>query len=280
MNFMVCSNYKKKIRLSGLHEVKKILRVSGLNTVCEEARCPNIDECFSRKTATFMIMGSICTRACRFCNVTHGKPLALDENEPVRLAETACSMGLKHVVVTSVTRDDLLDGGAEHFSKTILEIRSAQPSVSIEVLTPDFKGDTKFIDIVLKAKPDIFNHNIETVKRLSKDIRPQADYERSLSVLKYASLRGFVVKSGFMLGLGEEEEEIHLTMKDLKDSGVSILTVGQYFNPSGGSWPVKKYYDETFFNKLKDYGKALGFNYVFSGIYVRSSYMAEEVFKR
>jgi len=277
---MVCGNYKKKIRLSGLHEVKKILRGSGLNTVCEEARCPNIDECFSKKTATFMIMGDICTRACRFCNVTNGNPSALDKEEPQRLAETARSMGLRHVVVTSVTRDDLLDGGSEHFSKTILEVKKALPTVSIEVLTPDFKGDTACIDIVLKAKPDIFNHNIETVKSLSKEIRPQADYERSLFVLKYASSRGSVVKSGFMLGLGEEEEEIYQTMKHLKEAGVSILTVGQYFNPSGVSWPVKKYYDETFFNKLKEHGKALGFNYVFSGIYVRSSYMAEEVFKR
>ncbi|MCX6113098.1 MAG: lipoyl synthase [Proteobacteria bacterium] len=258
MSFMTCSNYKKKIRLSGLHEVKKILRGSGLHTVCEEARCPNIDECFSKKTATFMIMGDVCTRACRFCNVTHGKPMVLDKNEPIRIAEAASSMGLKHVVITSVTRDDILDGGAEHFYKTITETRKALPSVSIEVLTPDFKGNTECIDIVLKAKPDVFNHNIETVKRLSKDIRPQADYERSLSVLKHASSGGFIVKSGFMLGLGEENDEIYQTMKDLRDAGVSILTVGQYFNPSGKSWSVKKYYEEDFFNKLKDYGKMLG----------------------
>ena len=280
MSLMACTNYKRKIRLSGLHEVKKILRGSGLHTVCEEARCPNIDECFSKRTATFMIMGDVCTRACRFCNVTHGNPLPLDDNEPFRIAEAVRSMGLRHVVITSVTRDDLMDGGAEHFSRTIIETRKATLSASIEVLTPDFKGETDLVDVVLKARPDIFNHNIETVNRLSKDIRPQADYQRSLSVLKHASSMAAVVKSGFMLGLGEEQEEIHQTMKDLRAAGVSILTVGQYFNPSGMSWPVKKYYEQTMFDELKEQGLALGFNYVFSGIYVRSSYLAEEVFKR
>ncbi|MEI6079696.1 MAG: lipoyl synthase [bacterium] len=277
---MDCSNYKKKIRLSGLHEVKKILRSSELHTVCEEARCPNIDECFSKKTATFMIMGDTCTRACRFCNVSHGKPKALDDTEPKRIASTAKAMGLKYVVVTSVTRDDVKDGGALHFAETIKEIRKELPSASIEVLTSDLNGKTENIDVVLNARPDVFNHNIETVERLSKDIRPQADYQRSLSVLKYAASKGAMVKSGFMLGLGEEEEEIHKTMQDLKDAGVKILTIGQYFNPKDSSWPVKKYYKEDFFNKLRAYGLELGFNYVFSGIYVRSSYMAEEVFKR
>ena len=273
-------HYKKKIRLSGLHDLKKILRSSCLNTVCEEARCPNIDECFSKRTATFMIMGNTCTRSCRFCNVTNGKPSVLDNNEPERLAQTVKSMDLKHVVITSVTRDDLNDGGAEHFAKTIRAIRTLLPSVSIEVLTPDFKGRFDLVDIVLDAKPNVFNHNIETVRSLSKKVRPQAEYAQSLSILRHASSKGFLVKSGFMLGLGETEKGIHQTMKDLKRSGVGILTVGQYFNPKESSWPVKKYYDQDFFNLLKERGLALGFNYVFSGIYVRSSYMAEEVFKR
>ena len=274
--------YKKKIRLSGLHEVKKILRSSGLNTVCEEAKCPNIDECFSKRTATFMIMGDVCTRNCRFCNIKHGKPLELDENEPERVAGTALAMGLKYVVITSVTRDDLFDGGAGHFADTISETRKILPDIPIEVLTPDFKGNTRDIDTVLSARPNVFNHNIETVERLSKDIRPQADYQRSLDVLRYAASKGAVVKSGFMLGLGEKEEEIHQTMKDLKNAGVKILTMGQYFNPKGkgGSWPVKKYYEQAFFDELARRGEELGFNYVFSGIYVRSSYMAEEVFAR
>jgi lipoyl synthase len=274
--------YKKKIRLSGLHEVKKILRSSGLHTVCEEAKCPNIDECFSKKTATFMIMGDVCTRNCRFCNIKHGKPVELDENEPKRVAETVLSMGLKYVVITSVTRDDLPDGGAGHFADTIKEIRKILPNVPIEVLTPDFNGKTNDIDTVLSAKPNVFNHNIETVERSSKDIRPQASYQRSLAVLKYAASKGGVVKSGFMLGLGENEEEIYQTMKDLKGAGVNILTIGQYFSPKGkgGSWPVKKYYEQPFFDELAKRGAELGFNYVFSGIYVRSSYMAEEVFAR
>jgi lipoic acid synthetase len=274
--------YKKKIRLSGLHEVKKILRSSAIHTVCEEAKCPNIDECFSKKTATFMIMGDVCTRDCKFCNVKHGRPVELDSNEPERVAQTALAMGLKYVVVTSVTRDDLSDGGAGHFADTINEIRKSLPNASIEVLTPDFSGSTESIDAVLSASPDVFNHNIETVKRLSKDIRPQAGYQRSLDVLKYAASKGAVVKSGFMLGLGENEEEIYQTMKDLKNAGVGILTIGQYFNPKrkGGSWPVKKYYEQAFFDELAKRGTELGFNYVFSGIYVRSSYMAEEVFAR
>ncbi|MEI6092751.1 MAG: lipoyl synthase [bacterium] len=273
-------HYKKKIRLSGLHEVKKILRSSGLHTVCEEARCPNIDECFSKRTATFMIMGDVCTRLCRFCNVSNGKPSELDNSEPERLAQTAKSMNLRHVVITSVTRDDLVDGGAGHFADTIKTLRALMPSISIEVLTPDFKGNMTLVDLVIDAKPDVFNHNIETVRDLSKQIRPQADYDRSLSVLSHASSKGVLVKSGFMLGLGEDKIQIYQTMKDLRNAGVNILTIGQYFNPKDSSWPVKKYYEQEFFDLLKTRGLELGFNYVFSGIYVRSSYMAEEVFKR
>lgn len=273
--------YKRKIRLSGLHEVKKILRSSCLNTVCEQAMCPNIDECFSRKTATFMIMGSVCTRACLFCNVKNGVPEELDLKEPERLAEVVKLMGLKHVVITSVTRDDIIDGGAAHFSAVIKSVKSKNPTVSIEVLTPDFKGSTSSIDTVLIAKPDVFNHNIETVQSLSKLIRPSADHKRSLVVLNYASKKGVLTKSGFMLGLGETKKEVHELMKELFDAGVKILTIGQYFKPSSTrSMEVKQFYEQSFFDELRDYGLALGFDYVFSGVYVRSSYMAEEVFKK
>lgn len=273
------SDHKKKIRLSGLHEVKKLLRASCLHTVCEEAMCPNIAECFSKKTATFMIMGDVCTRNCKFCNVRTGVPIPLDPNEPLRIAEAVNKMGLRHVVITSVTRDDLNDGGASHFNKVITTVKNTMPGSSIEVLTPDFKGSTEAIDVVLSARPDVFNHNIETVKRLSPAIRPLADHSRSLSVLKYASASGVRTKSGLIVGLGETDKEIKETMRELLDAGVKILTIGQYFSPpSERAMNVQKYYDEKFFDDAKAYGLALGFDYVFAGVYVRSSYMAEEVF--
>jgi lipoic acid synthetase len=243
--------------------------------------CPNIEECFSKRTATFMIMGDICTRNCRFCNVTTGKPKPLDEDEPFRIADAVNKMGLKYVVITSVTRDDLKDGGADHFKKVIEAVKAASPLSSIEVLTPDFQGSVRDIDTVLYAMPNVFNHNIETVKRLSPSIRPMADYSRSLSVLKHASKSGIRTKSGLIVGLGETETEIKETIKDLFDSGVKILTIGQYFSPpSKRAMPVQRSYDEKFFNDAKEYGMALGFDYVFAGVYVRSSYMAEEVFAK
>jgi len=274
-------HFKRKIRLSELHEVKKLLRSSCLHTVCEEAMCPNIEECFSKKTATFMIMGDVCTRGCKFCNVKTGSPLPLDDDEPMRIADASNKMGLKHIVVTSVTRDDIKDGGAIHFKKVIETVKQKCAGVSIEVLTPDFKGSKESVDMVLSAGPDVFNHNIETVQRLSRSIRPQADHERSLSVLKYASKSGVKVKSGFMVGLGENEEEIKETMRELFNSGVRILTVGQYFKPSSErALPVQRFYEDEFFNDAASYGLSLGFDYVFAGVYVRSSYMAEEVFKK
>lgn len=269
---------KKKIRFSELHETKKTLRSSCLHTVCEEARCPNIAECFSKHTATFMIMGDTCTRDCVFCNVRSGVPGPLDPNEPKRLAHTAEQMGLRHVVVTSVTRDDLPDGGASHFAETIRSIRSVLPSASIEVLVPDLKGVKSDIDKILLAGPDVFNHNIETVRSLSRKIRPQADYDRSLSVLKYAASKGAMVKSGLMLGLGETVDEVYSTLKELLENGVRILTIGQYFSPKG--YPVSKYYSDEEFENIGTYAKNLGFDYVFSGVYVRSSYMASEVFSK
>ena len=274
---MSCST-KKKIRLSELHSLKKVLRDSHLHTVCEEAKCPNISECFSKKTATFMIMGDTCTRNCAFCNVKTGIPQPLDKEEPKRVADTAKSMGLSHVVITSVTRDDLHDGGAKHIADTVLEVKKALPNSSVEVLTPDFKGRKESLDLVFKSSPDVFNHNIETVRSLSLKIRPQAAYNRSLDVLKYAASKGMLVKSGFMLGLGEDIKDVHSTMQDLLDSGVKILTIGQYFNPK--KYQVVKYYSDDEFAKLGEYGKNLGFDYVFSGVYVRSSYMASEVFNK
>lgn len=269
---------KRKINLSYLHDLKKILRSVNLYTVCEEARCPNIAECFSKGTSTFMIMGDTCTRDCKFCNVKTGKPKDLDKNEAENLLKAVKLLKLKHVVITSVTRDDLNDGGAHHFYDVIKKIK--KEGVTVEVLTPDFKENYKSIDKVLSAKPDIFNHNVETVKRLSKTIRPQADYSRSLNVLKYVKEKGFITKSGFMLGLGETESEIYETIKDIKKAGVDILTIGQYFSPKKSKYFVKKFYEESFFNTLASFSKKLGFKYVFSGIYVRSSYMASEVFKK
>jgi lipoyl synthase len=269
---------KRKINLSYLHDLKKILRSVNLYTVCEEARCPNIVECFSKGTSTFMIMGDTCTRDCKFCNVKTGTPKKLDTKEASNILKATRLLKLKHVVITSVTRDDLADGGALHFYNVIKKVK--QDSVTVEVLTSDFKENYKSIDKVLSAKPDIFNHNVETVKRLSKVIRPQASYNRSLRVLKYAKDRGFITKSGFMLGLGEKEDEIYETIKDIKKEGVDVLTIGQYFAPKKSKFPVKKFYEESFFNKLSDFSKKLGFKYVFSGIYVRSSYMASEVLKK
>jgi len=274
------SDLKRKIRLSELHEIKKLLRKSCLHTVCEEAMCPNIEECFAKRTATFMIMGDVCTRNCKFCNVKNGQVTPLDDEEPLRIAQAAHQMKLKHVVVTSVTRDDLKDGGAGHFKKVIEAIKQKCVGATIEVLTPDFNGSQTDIATVLSAKPDVFNHNIETVKRLSPVIRPKADYARSLSVLKFASKSGVKIKSGIIVGLGETEQEIKDTMNDLFKSGVRILTIGQYFAPpSERAIKVQKVYDEKFFNDAKEFGLALGFDYVFAGVYVRSSYMAEEVFK-
>lgn len=270
---------KKRIRLSELHDLKVTLRKSNLNTVCEEARCPNINNCFSKKTATFMILGDTCTRNCRFCNVKHGITKALDYKEPERVLKAVNDLNLRHVVITSVTRDDLIDGGAAEFVKVIKLLK--ENGTSVEVLTPDFKGDLEVLKTVLAAGPDVFNHNIETTRALSKTIRPSADYEQSLKVLKYAKdyFKGtrLLVKSGFMLGLGESEEDIYKTINDL--AFVDILTIGQYFKPNNKCISVSKEYTEEDFIKFKKYAKTLSFKFVFSGTYVRSSYMAEEVFK-
>ena len=281
-----------RIRYSGRgaqEQVNQLLDSHALHTVCQGAQCPNQHECFSRGVATFMILGDECTRDCRFCAVKTGKPPAVDPDEPRRVAEAAARLKLRHVVVTSVTRDDLPDGGAGHFAATIRAIREIQPSATIEVLTPDFRGNEKDIETVLEALPDVFNHNLETVRRLQKAIRPAADYERSLAVLRYASqfdsrheprATGLhvAVKSGLMVGLGETDEEIYEAMADLRAAGVELLTIGQYLAPSGSHAPVERYVTPAQFEEYARRGTALGFRNVASGPMVRSSYMAEAQF--
>ena len=273
---------KRKIGSRGsIHKMKEVLRREGLHTVCEEASCPNIGECFSKPTATFMIMGNVCTRNCGFCDVTPGTPKLLDPEEPLKIARVSKQLGLGHVVVTSVTRDDLHDGGAGHFGSTIKELRNAIPEASIEVLTPDFKGDVALLEPIARERPDIFNHNIETVPRLYPLVRPQADYERSLKILKGMKRLEpeIITKSGIMLGLGEKREEILGVMDDLRTVGCDVLTIGQYLRPSKGNLPVVEYVEEVVFAEYGDIARKKGFLHVASAPLVRSSFNAEEVRK-
>ncbi len=257
-----------------LDNMKKLLETGRLHTVCEGADCPNIGECFANKTCTFMILGNICTRNCRFCAVPHGRPLAVDPGEPEAVVLTALQLGLKHVVVTSVTRDDLDDGGAGHFAATIRAIRAAVPNVSIEVLIPDFKGSEDALQQVIAAGPDVINHNVETVPRLYPSVRPQARYDRSLQLLERVSRAGILAKSGLMLGLGEDIEEIIQVMKDLRQVGCDILTLGQYLSPSPEHHPVIAYIHPETFVMLQQKAYSLGFLEVNAGPLVRSSYHA------
>jgi lipoic acid synthetase len=256
-------------------KVRNIVSDHKLHTVCEEARCPNMSECWSRGTATFMILGDICTRSCGFCAVKTGKPVGLDIDEPQRVAQAVKLMGIKHAVITSVNRDDLKDGGAGIFAETIKKIRELVPECRVEVLIPDFKGDEKALDIVIEAKPDILNHNVETVPRLYKIVRPQAKYERSLKVLDYCKKHGLVTKTGLMLGIGEKTEEVIDVMKDLRSIDVDILTLGQYLQPTKMHLPVDRFVQPEEFEMLKKIGLEMGFKYVESGPLVRSSYHAE-----
>lgn len=259
--------------------LKKVLREQNLYTVCEEAACPNIGECFNHGTATFMIMGDICTRRCPFCDVAHGKPKPLDEDEPEHLANTIRNMKLKYVVVTSVDRDDLRDGGAKHFTKCIRVIREKNPQTKLEILTPDFRGRMDVALEHLAQHPcDVFNHNLETVPRLYKQARPGADYAWSLSLLKrHKELMPDVpTKSGLMLGLGEELEEVKQVMKDLREHGVNMLTLGQYLQPSQHHLPVARYVTPDEFDELRMQGEKMGFDNVASAPMVRSSYHADQ----
>lgn len=261
--------------------VRDILKENNLNTVCDSARCPNKAECFAKKTATFMIMGKNCTRNCRFCGVNHTKPEQLDENEPLNIALAVQKLNLLYAVITSVTRDDLPDGGAEHFLKTIIKVNELNPNVKIEVLTPDFKGDTEAIDTVINSPLAVFNHNLETTKRLHKTIRPQADYERSLEVLHYAkkSRPDLKTKTGLMVGLGETFEELEEIFKDLKSIDCDIVTIGQYIQPSKNNAEVVRYVEPQEFEELEKLAKSIGIKYTFFAPLARSSYRAKEVFE-
>ena len=259
-------------------EIKKILRDQKLHTVCEEASCPNIGECFGHGTATFMIMGDICTRRCPFCDVGHGKPLPLDTNEPAHLAESVANMRLKYVVITSVDRDDLRDGGAQHFVDCIKAVRQSSPETKIEVLVPDFRGRVDIaLEIFGQALPDVMNHNLETVPRLYKQARPGADYKHSLELLQSfkAKFPGIPTKSGLMVGLGETDEEIVEVMREMRAHAIEMLTIGQYLQPSNGHLPVLRYVHPDTFAAWEKEGAVMGFSNVASGAMVRSSYHAD-----
>jgi len=271
---------KSDTHFVAVHELKRGFRRLNLHTVCESARCPNIHECFHRGAATFMILGDVCTRGCGFCSVPKGRRLAaLDPEEPANVARMAAEMGLRHVVITSVNRDDLEDGGSVHFAETVRRVRLAAPDARVEVLTPDFCGDLDAVARVLEAGPDVFNHNMETVARLYRRVRPQADYQRSLGVLSFARRRDpdGLMKSGLMAGLGETPAEVEQLLRDLRAAGVDVVTIGQYLQPARRNLPVADYIPPARFDAYRDYGLALGFKMVFSGPLVRSSYMAESV---
>ena len=270
-----------KVRAPGSENylrLKGLMRGLGLNTVCEEANCPNIGECWHHGTATFMILGSTCTRSCGYCNVVHGTPLGPDEQEPVKVASAIHALELSYVVVTSVDRDDLPDFGATHFARTILETRARIPQCRLEVLIPDFQGDEAALRIVLEARPDVLNHNIETVPRLYRIARPGGRYQRALDVLRRSReiAPQIPTKSGLMVGLGEEWDEVVQTLRDLRTAGVSIVTIGQYLRPSLANLPMTRYYTPAEFAELKRIGFELGFGHVESGPLVRSSYHAHE----
>lgn len=263
-----------------IHAIKKILRENGVSTVCEEARCPNIGECFAEPTATFLLLGDVCTRRCTFCAVAKGVPLPPDPGEPGRVAEAARRLGLSHVVLTSVTRDDLPDGGAGHFAVTVREIRRMLPHAGIEVLTPDFRGALDETDRIIREGVDIFNHNLETVPRLYPRVRPQADYKRSMRLIDYVKRGGaprpITAKSGLMLGLGEETEEVIHVMRDLRSAGCDIITIGHYLRPGRGQKGIHRHVRPDEFDDYRAMGKEMGFAVVLSGPLVRSSYHARE----
>lgn len=258
--------------------VRKILKTKCLNTVCENARCPNKNECYTKNTATFLIMGNDCTRNCKYCNISCARPEPLDLEEPKHVAEAVQALGLKYAVITSVTRDDLPDGGAEHFANCIYEIRKLCPDTKIEILTPDFKGNKDCLDTIIKAQPDVFNHNIEAVRDIFKSVRPQGDYECSLEVLKYVKDNSDILtKSGLIIGLGETFEQIEQTLIDLKNVGCDIVTIGQYIQPSKHHLEVAKYYTPEEYDKLKKLANKVGIKNHQIGPLVRSSYRAAEL---
>jgi lipoic acid synthetase len=273
---------KSPTHFESLNRLKAGLREKNLHTVCESARCPNIHECFHRGAATFMILGNLCTRGCGFCSVPKGNPrkqhMRLDPGEPAHVAQMAAEMKLRYVVITSVNRDDLEDGGSRHFAETVREVRRALPEARVEVLTPDFCGDLKAVERVLDARPHVFNHNVETVPRLYRKVRPQAIFQRSLDVLRFA--RGSsqsLTKSGLMVGLGETAAEVRSLLRDLHEHGTDVATIGQYLQPTRRNLPVAEYLTPEQFEAYREFGMSVGFKMVFSGPLVRSSYMADAV---
>ncbi|MCX7944088.1 MAG: lipoyl synthase [Deltaproteobacteria bacterium] len=270
--------FKRKIKLVELNEVMNILKRVGVHTICEEARCPNISDCMSKNRATFLIMGSGCTRGCRFCSVRHYSPEPLDPLEPENIKRAVLSLGIKFVVITSVSRDDLPFGGAYVYKEVVERLREID-DIKIELLIPDFNGDVNAYSIVSELDVDVLNHNIETVKSMYSKIRPEACYERSLALLNYFSRKGYFTKSGVIVGFGEKKEELVELFRDLSNSGVKMLTIGQYLRPSARNVRVEKYYTDEEFQELRDIAMDCGIKYVFSGRYVRSSYSAEEQYK-
>jgi lipoyl synthase len=274
---------RPRTHFESLNKVKAGLRALNLHTVCESARCPNIHECFHRGAATFMILGNLCTRGCGFCSVPKGNPrihdMALDPAEPANVARMAAEMKLKYVVITSVNRDDLADGGSVHFAETVREVKRALPEARVEVLTPDFDGNMEAVARVLDAAPHVFNHNMETVPRLYRRVRPQANYRQSLEVLRFARQHrpDVMTKSGFMAGLGETQAEVEQLLRDLREQDVDVATIGQYLQPSRRNLQVTEYVTPEQFDRYRDFGLSLGFRMVFSGPLVRSSYMADLV---
>lgn len=272
-----------KIKIGGGSEyphVQQLIHGNKLNTICVSGKCPNLGHCWSLGTATFMILGEICTRSCKFCSTKTGKPLPLDESEIAKVADSIQKMKLKYCVITSVDRDDLPDQGAGYWARTILEVKRQSPTTKIEVLIPDFDADHGLIDVVLQAKPDVLSHNMETVRRLTPEIRSRARYDRSLEVQRYAASKGFLTKSGIMLGLGETEDEVIELMHDLRGVNCQLLTIGQYLQPTRKHIAVKDYIHPDQFAKYKEIGKKIGFRFVESGPLVRSSYMAESTFQQ
>ncbi|HEU0138185.1 MAG TPA: lipoyl synthase [Bryobacteraceae bacterium] len=274
---------KPETHFESVQHLKRNLRRLNLNTVCESARCPNMHECFHRGAATFMILGNLCTRGCGFCSVPKGsaakREFFLDPGEPANVARMAEAMRLRYVVITSVNRDDLPDGGSRHFAETVREVRRALPEAQVEVLTPDFCGDLEAAGRVLDASPHVFNHNMETVAALYRKVRPQARYDQSLAVLRYAAKHNPAIlrKSGLMVGLGETAGQVHELLRDLNEAGVDVVTIGQYLQPTRRNLPVAKFVTPEEFDAYRDYGLSLGFKMVFSGPFVRSSYMADLV---
>jgi lipoic acid synthetase len=268
-----------KIKLPNAREYAQMRMLLGprkIHTICESGNCPNVGECWGSGTATFMIMGDICTRSCKFCNVATGKPLALNPGEPEMIAEAVSQMGLKHVVITSVDRDDLPDGGAAHWALTIKKVKDFNPEVKMETLIPDFRGDHRNLKVLIDTRPEVISHNLETVERLTPEIRSVASYHRSLEVIKWISESGIDAKSGIMLGLGETEEEIFRTMDDLLVQGCRIFTMGQYLQPTQHHFPVSEYVHPDKFSRYKEIAIEKGFRFVESGPLVRSSYHAEK----